>query len=58
MWKLEELRIKLQELILANGTLDEEVLEVSHQLDEYIVKYYVDNSDYKKVNFENRQAVV
>lgn len=55
---MEELRIKLQDLILANGTLNEEVLEISHQLDEYIVKYYVDNSDYKKVNFENRQAVL
>jgi hypothetical protein len=40
---MEELRKKLEELILINGTEDEEVLKLSQQLDNYIVSYYIKN---------------
>ena len=48
---MEELRIKLEELILINGTTDKEVLKVSQLLDKHIIEYYRDkiNSDYRQV---------
>lgn len=45
---MEELRKKLEELILIKGTSDTEVLKLSQQLDNYIVNYFLkkSNSDY------------
>ena len=38
---MEELRKKLEELISIKGTTDKEVVNVSQQLDNYIVDYYI-----------------
>jgi hypothetical protein len=48
--KVEELRKKLEELILIKGTADEEVLKLSQQLDNYIVNYFAKNlgSNYRQ----------
>lgn len=47
---MEELRIKLEELILLNGTADEEVLRLSQELDNFIVSYCIKNlsSNYRQ----------
>ena len=49
---MEELRTKLEELILTNGTADNEVLKVSQLLDNHIINYYK-----SKFNFDYRQAL-
>jgi hypothetical protein len=49
---MEELRKKLEELILEKGTINEEVLILSQQLDIYIVNYLT-----KNLNSDYRQAV-
>ena len=49
---MEELRIKLEKLILINGTKDKEVLKVSQLLDDCIIEYYSN-----KINFDYRQAL-
>jgi hypothetical protein len=49
---MEELRKKLEELILIKGTADEEVLKLSQELDNYIVNYCI-----KNLNLNYRQAV-
>jgi hypothetical protein len=49
---MEELRIKLEELILTKGTADEEVLKLSQQLDNYIVSYLI-----KDLYSKCRQAI-
>ena len=48
---MEELRMKLEELILTNGTADNEVLKVSQLLDNHIINYYKNT-----LNFDYRQA--
>ena len=50
--EMEELRTKLEELILTNGTADNEVLKVSQLLDNHIINYYKN-----KLNFDYRQAL-
>lgn len=54
---MEELRAKLEELILIHGTADKEVLNLSQQLDNYIVDYFMDKSNSNKMNFNCRQAI-
>lgn len=49
---MEELRIKLENLILARGTMNKDVLILSQQLDDYIINYYKD-----KVDLDCRQAI-
>lgn len=49
---MEELRKKLEELILLKGTADEEVLKLSQLLDNHIVNHII-----KNLNLNYRQAV-
>lgn len=54
---MEELRRKMEELILKYGTADKEVLNLSQQLDNYIVDYYMDRIDSNKMNLNYGQAM-
>lgn len=40
VFAVEHIREKLEELIMLKGTMDNEVLLLSQNLDEYIVNYY------------------
>lgn len=54
---MEQLRKKLEEQILVNGTEDKEVLKLSQLLDKYIVDYYIDELNYNKVILGYEQAI-